>query len=100
MKKSLSFLLIFIVVLTFKILPLTATNRAPCEADYCANAPSYDDTISEGYGAYGAASSTVNMSMIGWGLGLAIAIAIIAGVVHQSAATHSSSSNSNGSNSS
>ncbi len=99
MKKPFSFLLILVFALTLKSFPLVASNQALSESDYCANAP-YDENTSDGCGAYEAAKSTINMSMLGWGLGLAIAIAIIAGVIHQSAAAHSSSSNSSNSNSS
>ncbi len=67
-----------------------ANDEAFSECDYDVNNGS-EKCEPLGYGSSSAANSTVSMSMVGWGLGLAIAIAIVAGVIHQSAAAHSSS---------
>ncbi|CCB89373.1 unknown protein [Simkania negevensis Z] len=91
MKKVLKVLIAFIFATA--PLHLSATDQAPSDCDYEANRAYKDvDCQPLGYGADQAANSTINMSMIGWGLGLALAIALVAGIIHQSAATHSSSS--------
>ena len=97
MKKILSSLIIFALVLVNA--PIFANDQAFTEGEYDAN-EGYEKCEPLGYGSSSAANSTISMSMIGWGLGLAIAIAIVAGVLHQSAAPHSSSTSSSGSSSS
>ncbi|QVL56686.1 MAG: hypothetical protein KFB93_04705 [Simkaniaceae bacterium] len=89
MKKALSITIALCVMLLNT--PMYANDEAFSESEYDAN-EGYEQRAPLGYGSSSAASSTVSMSMVGWGLGLAIAIAIVAGVIHQSAATHSSSS--------
>jgi len=88
MKKVLTLLLAFIFATA--TLPLKAADQAPSECEYEANR-AYEDCAPLGYGADAATNSTISMSMIGWGLGLALAIALIAGIIHQSASTHSDS---------
>ena len=91
MKKVSKVLLAFLLAMA--PLHLSATDQAPSDCEYEANR-AYKDVDCEplGYGADKAANSTISMSMLGWGLGLALAIALIAGIIHQSASTHSSSS--------
>lgn len=81
--------------------PIYANDEAFTECEYDAN-EGYESCNKAplGYQSSSAANTTVSMSMVGWGLGLAIAIAIIAGVIHQSAASHNSSSGSSSSSSS
>lgn len=92
MKKAFS----IVVALSMMLLntPIFANDQALSECEYDANEGDKKECAPMGYGSSSAANSTISMSMVGWGLGLAIAIAIIAGVVHQSVATHSSSSSS------
>ena len=91
MKRVLTFLLIF--VFASATLPLSGTDQAPSECDYEMN-KAHEECTPIGYGADHATQTTVNMSMVGWGLGLALAIALVAGIIHQSAAVHSSSTSS------
>lgn len=88
MKKVLSIAIALCVMMLNT--PLYANDEPFSECEYDAN-EGYEQCTPLGYGSSSAASSTVSMSMVGWGLGLAIAIAIVAGVIHQSAAIHSSS---------
>lgn len=71
--------------------PAYANDKAFSEGEYEANEGYETPSSPLGHASSSAADSTISMSMVGWGLGLAIAIAIVAGVVHQSAASHSSS---------
>lgn len=89
MKKALSFAIAISLVLLNS--PLYSASEALSDCEYDAN-EGYEKCEPIGYGSSQATSTTISMSMIGWGLGLAAAIAIIAGVIHQSASTHSSSS--------
>lgn len=91
MKKTLFAIVTFgLVILNSPAFP---NDEALSECEYEAN-EGYEKCEPLGYGSSSAASSTISMSMVGWGLGLAIAIAILAGVIHQSAAPHSSSKSS------
>ena len=74
--------------------PTYANDEAFSECEYGIN-EGYEKCEPLGHGSSKASHSAVSASMVGWGLGLAIAIAIVAGVLHQSVATHSGS-NSNG----
>jgi len=79
--------------------PIHSTETPPSECDIEAN---YIDEGCEpvGYGSSEATSTGISISMVGWGLGLAAAIAIIAGVLHQSVATHAATTNPDDSSSS
>jgi len=92
MKKAFSIVIALCMMLLGP--PVFANDQAFSESEYDANENYNKECPPLGYGASKAVSSAVSMSMIGWGLGLAIAIAIVAGVIHQSVATHSSSSSS------
>lgn len=85
MKKILSS--VIMLALVFLKTPLFANDEALSASEYEAN-----ENVPLGHASSSATNSTISMSMIGWGLGLAIAIAIVAGVIHQSASSHSSSS--------
>lgn len=69
--------------------PVYANDKAFSECEYDVN-DGYEKCEPLGHGSSKASHSAVSASMVGWGLGLAIAIAIVAGVLHQSVATHSS----------
>lgn len=85
MKKMLSLAIIFSMVIFH--LPAYSADRALSASDYEAN-EGYEKDEPLGHGSRQASHSSINMSMVGWGIGLAAAIAIIAGVVHQSTAAH------------
>jgi len=95
---------VFTVLIALSVMllntPTYANDEAFSECEYGAN-DGYEKCEPLGHGSSKASHSAVSASMVGWGLGLAIAIAIVAGVIHQSVATHSSSNGiSNGSSSS
>eukprot|EP01066_Platyproteum_vivax_P005668 Platyproteum_vivax@DN17244_c0_g1_i1.p1 len=94
MKKVLSFAIAIALMLLNT--PLYCASEALSECEYEAN-EGYEKCEPLGYGSSQATTTSISMSMMGWGLGLAAAIAIIAGIIHQSAAPHSSfSTNGNG----
>ena len=92
MKKVLTFSIAIALMLMNS--PLYCASEALSDCEYEAN-EGYEKCEPLGYGSSQATTTSISMSMMGWGLGLAAAIAIIAGIIHQSAATHSSS-NTNG----
>jgi len=98
MKKVLTVLIALSVV--FLKPPVFANDEAFSECEYGANSGYEKCDAPLGSGSNKATSATINASMVGWGLGLAIAIAIVAGVIHQSAATHGSTNSSSSSSSS
>ena len=78
-------------------LPLCSSQESLSSTDYHANDDQQVECAPLGYGAGEATNQAINMSMLGWGLGLAIFIAILAGIIHQSASTHSDDSTSSSS---
>ena len=81
MKKIVSFISILCFLL--KITHLSAQDQAPPTSDYQTNyMKHYEDAL--GYTKKTKSSSTISMSMMGWGVGLAIGIAILSGVIPQS----------------
>lgn len=91
MKRALSIFIAFAVMLLNT--PVYGNDEAFSENDYESN-ESYEGYHPLGNGASKASSSSVSASMVGWGIGLAVAVAILAGVLHQSKAAHSSSNGS------
>lgn len=73
--------------------PAYGNDEAFSECEYGVN-DGYENCDTLGQTAGSASSSAVSASMVGWGLGMAIAIAIVAGVIHQSASSHSDSNSS------
>ncbi len=53
---------------------------------------STDSLYRRGAGSEDGAYTAISLSMLGWGLGLAAGIGIVASVLHQSTASHSSHS--------
>ena len=69
--------------------PMYSNDPSIAEYEYhIANKENQSD-LPLGSGSSSVANATINISMIGWGLGLAVVIAIVAGVIHQSVASHS-----------
>ena len=76
-----------------KIIPLllclaTTLSAAPHE-DIDQLAVNTDNLWSNGGAAQDGAFTSLGLSMLGWGVGLAAGIGILAGVLHQSTASHS-----------
>ncbi|QVL55095.1 MAG: hypothetical protein KFB95_07185 [Simkaniaceae bacterium] len=94
---------VFTVLIALSVMllntPAYANDEAFSECEYGVN-DGYEKCEPLGHGSSKASHSAVSASMVGWGLGLAIAIAIVAGVLHQSVATHSSSNGTPGDSSS
>ena len=89
---------VFAVLLALSVMllntPSYANDEAFSECEYGVN-DGHETCEPLGHGSSKASASAISASMIGWGLGLALVIAIVASVLHQSIATHSSSNSNN-----